>query len=351
MLAVDADEKELQHAAVRVQAMYRGYSYRKKSSADPQPSRMTKKSKQVVESRDGSLEKAAVKVQSLYRGYSIRKLKKPSEEADDTSARQETKKKSSRHRSSKSLSEQQAAVKMQSLFRGYRDRKIVREVKEEIGDPQESQVTVMLRVRPLLDDESMHTKAVFMRPQNGVQLLVGDSVHDFYVDSVFPDTSDQNAIFEAIRPKVLQVLAGHNVAFAIYGPKRSGKTHTFMGSVTDSFMATLSPDRLERLLHGEKEVGVRKNWGIMPRAVQEIFDALRERKKSSEEAGKREVFAARVSYLEILNERVIDLLRNGLSEGRPDFQYDSLRGRVKVQAVLIISRFSSPGLPAFQLKV
>jgi len=94
-------------------------------------------------------------------------------------------------------------------------------------------------------------------------------------DRVFDETSDNRAVYEATTSKIVQnVIGGFNGTVFAYGQTSSGKTHT---------------------MHGTKE-----ELGVIPLAVRDVFDAVRRHGSDRE-------FLIRVSYLEIYNEKMMDL--------------------------------------------
>jgi kinesin family protein 11 len=96
-------------------------------------------------------------------------------------------------------------------------------------------------------------------------------------DKVFGAYSTQEEVFESVvSPIVQECLAGFNCTIFAYGQTGTGKTHTMEGSI-----------------HCEE------NAGIVPRSIKKIFDTLT--------SGGAE-FTVRVSFLELYNEELQDLL-------------------------------------------
>ena len=111
----------------------------------------------------------------------------------------------------------------------------------------------------------------------------------FTFDRVIGPEEGQGAVYACAQPLVDAFLQGINVTVLAYGQTSSGKSYT-MGTDRDAPAALLSGDH-DRL-------------GITPRAVSDIFERLRADHSSD--------FTAKVSYLEIYNEDLIDLLADGL---------------------------------------
>lgn len=100
-------------------------------------------------------------------------------------------------------------------------------------------------------------------------------VSSFHLDHIFdPEKSNQDVFETVVKPIIDAAVKGFNGTVFAYGQTSSGKTHTMLGTPTEP--------------------------GIIPLAVNRTFDSI-------EETVNRE-FLLRVSYLEIYNEKVNDLL-------------------------------------------
>ena len=104
----------------------------------------------------------------------------------------------------------------------------------------------------------------------------------FNFDHVFWTGSSQYEVYQSMgEPLVDSLLAGFNVCLFGYGQTGSGKTYTMMGS------------------DGEN------NRGIIPRFYSDLLHRLQKMKES----GTIEALNCEVSYFEVYNERIYDLLR------------------------------------------
>ena len=155
-------------------------------------------------------------------------------------------------------------------------------------------IRVMCRVRPLAPSEGP-APVVNVTADGGEVMLAGkDGSKRFAFDFCFGPSSDQAAVFEEVEPVVEQVLAGFNVCIFAYGQTGSGKTHTMQGANAEAAA------------------------GINPRALRRLFEAVRERKQmaklgsngmATKESGDDGwEYEVSVSYLEIYNETLVDLL-------------------------------------------
>ena len=100
----------------------------------------------------------------------------------------------------------------------------------------------------------------------------------FTFDSVYDWNAEQADIFtETAYPICEQVIEGYNGTIFAYGQTGTGKTFTISGVPTDV-----------------------RNKGIMPRAFENIFEQIK--------CDSVRQYLVRVSYLEIYNEEIRDLL-------------------------------------------
>ncbi|NXP05824.1 CENPE protein, partial [Thinocorus orbignyianus] len=143
-----------------------------------------------------------------------------------------------------------------------------------MGD--EGAVTVCVRVRPLIarenalgDKVSVHWKS----EKNTISEVNGTKV--FSYDRVFHSSDNTQQLYDSVAvPIIKSAVQGYNGTIFAYGQTASGKTYTMMGN--------------------EDSVG------IIPKAIQHIFKVICE-------IPERE-FLLRVSYMEIYNETITDLL-------------------------------------------
>lgn len=141
--------------------------------------------------------------------------------------------------------------------------------------------SVYVRVRPLNDGErehgtvGVHEQGVWRADGNSIQQCVdaqnGKTLEDgsgpvYTLDTVFDGGCSTEQVYQqTTKSLVEQVLSGFNSTVFAYGQTSSGKTHTMKGSSDDP--------------------------GIIPRAVQEIFESI--------ETNTERDFLLRVSYMEV----------------------------------------------------
>ncbi|XP_045082819.1 centromere-associated protein E isoform X5 [Coregonus clupeaformis] len=147
---------------------------------------------------------------------------------------------------------------------------------------EESAVKVCVRVRPLIEREE--TAAESAEPvklywktdkQTIHQVDDGNFTKNFSFDRVFSAEETTLQLYQELaKPLVVSTVEGYNGTIFAYGQTSSGKTFTMMGS-------SLTP-------------------GVIPLAMEDVFQTIKNCPKKE--------FLLRVSYLEIYNETVTDLL-------------------------------------------
>eukprot|EP01062_Namystynia_karyoxenos_P027732 TRINITY_DN211_c1_g4_i3.p1 TRINITY_DN211_c1_g4~~TRINITY_DN211_c1_g4_i3.p1 ORF type:complete len:1099 (+),score=419.49 TRINITY_DN211_c1_g4_i3:82-3378(+) len=182
---------------------------------------------------------------------------------------------------------------------------------EQGGKKGKETVRVMVRVRPFMPYErrKAEERGLSMEP---VCYMVGkdcqifkvdngqikDEVeHSFKFDECFwslpkdqcahgPETATQEDVFNCTGvPAVDHAFVGYNTCIFAYGQTGSGKTHTMLGNDADP--------------------------GIAPRLVELLFQRI----KACHEAGERTKFTVSICFMEIYNEKVMDLMMH--EEGSP----------------------------------
>ncbi|XP_048876324.1 centromere-associated protein E [Brienomyrus brachyistius] len=146
----------------------------------------------------------------------------------------------------------------------------------------ESAVKVCVRVRPLIQREQGSTEATDLLPVHWKaekraihQVDEGCITKTFNFDRVFSTVETTKQLYQEVaKPLVVSSVQGYNGTIFAYGQTSSGKTFTMMGS---SHM-----------------------HGVIPLAMEDVFQTIKNCPKKE--------FLLRVSYMEIYNETVTDLL-------------------------------------------
>ncbi len=154
-----------------------------------------------------------------------------------------------------------------------------------------------VRVRPLNADEKSGRSPwsiVSCPSHREVSVQQKSSVSSkFHFDRVFDDRSQQPEVYKSVvHPLIKQVLQGYNCTVFAYGQTGTGKTYTMEGLKDYGGSWEKDPDA-----------------GIIPRSLVDIFEA---RKKQGFD---RDNFQIKVSFLELYNEEIFDLLSKGIDFG------------------------------------
>lgn len=154
---------------------------------------------------------------------------------------------------------------------------------------KETNVQVLLRCRPLSDDEQKSNVPKVIscnehkREVTVMQNLANKQVDRvFTFDKVFGPKAQQRSIYDqAIAPIVNEVLDGFNCTVFAYGQTGTGKTYTMEGGMRN------------------KGGDLPAEAGVIPRAVRQIFDTLEAQNAD---------YSIKVTFSELYNEEITDLL-------------------------------------------
>ncbi|KAI1828145.1 kinesin-domain-containing protein [Xylaria intraflava] len=153
---------------------------------------------------------------------------------------------------------------------------VIKEKRSSKGLDGKGNVLVSVRVRPDAGGGSNQTEGEWM--VDGRKSLVayrGREGGDYYYDNVFTTHDDNSRVYDHIAKRLVRrVMEGYHGTVFAYGMTGTGKTFSMQGTAS-------SP-------------------GVIPLAITDIFSYIRE-------TPSRE-FLLRVSYLEIYNEKIHDLL-------------------------------------------
>eukprot|EP00667_Euglena_gracilis_P028625 EG_transcript_36768 len=142
-------------------------------------------------------------------------------------------------------------------------------------------VRVAVRVRPLLPREQLAGAKVCVSCAGNSQVLLGRD-RSFTFDHVFDASAGQRDVYDTCVARMVDsFFAGYNTTIFAYGQTGTGKTYT-MGTGDDAAYA---------------------DPGIVGRVVDDVFARMAAQGQAGGVA-----FTAKVSYLEIHNEAIRDLL-------------------------------------------
>ncbi|XP_074475283.1 kinesin-like protein KIF22 [Sebastes fasciatus] len=146
-----------------------------------------------------------------------------------------------------------------------------------------SRVRVAVRLRPYMGNEDEKGEGSCVRGLDSQNLEIinwrnATETVKYHFDAFHGEQTTQQEVFRSsVKPTLPHILNGQNASVFAYGPTGAGKTHTMMGSSDQP--------------------------GVIPRAVREVFKLV---KAKDEEEGWD--YSIGMSYLEIYNEKVKDLL-------------------------------------------
>ncbi|XP_072174038.1 kinesin-like protein KIF11 [Diadema setosum] len=191
-------------------------------------------------------------------------------------------------------------------------------VKGNIKAPQEKNIQVVVRCRPINSGERkqgsysvLDVKPVKKEISVGTEVAEKITSKTYTFDKVFGPKSTQIEVYKSVVVPILdEVLTGYNCTVFAYGQTGTGKTFTMEGERTPDPDLSWEADPLA---------------GIIPRAMHQIFEKLR---------GSEAEFSVRVSYLELYNEELFDLLSSQEDAMRLRIFEDSARkGSVVIQGL------------------
>lgn len=151
------------------------------------------------------------------------------------------------------------------------------------GSKKTSRVRVAVRLRPYMGKEDEKGEGLCVRGLDSQNLEIinwrnATETVKYHFDVFHGEQTTQQQVFlSSVKPILPHILSGQNASVFAYGPTGAGKTHTMLGSSQQP--------------------------GVIPRAVREVFNLV---KAKNEDEGWD--YTIGMSYLEIYNEKVLDLL-------------------------------------------
>ncbi|XP_027856652.1 kinesin-like protein KIF22 [Xiphophorus couchianus] len=146
-----------------------------------------------------------------------------------------------------------------------------------------SRVRVAVRLRPYMSRQDEKEEGPCVRGLDSQNLEIinwrnATETVKYHFDVFHGEQTTQQEVFlSSVKPILPHILNGQNASVFAYGPTGAGKTHTMLGT-------------------GEQP-------GVIPRAVREVFNLV-----SAKDEDEGWDYSIGMSYLEIYNEKVLDLL-------------------------------------------
>ncbi|XP_041830113.1 kinesin-like protein KIF22 [Melanotaenia boesemani] len=151
------------------------------------------------------------------------------------------------------------------------------------GNKKTARVRVAVRLRPYMIKEDEKAEGPCVRGLNSQDLEIinwrnATETVKYHFDVFHGEQTTQQEVFlSSVKPILPHILKGQNASVFAYGPTGAGKTFTMLGSAEQP--------------------------GVIPRAVREVFNLV-----NAQDEGEGWTYSIGMSYLEIYNEKVLDLL-------------------------------------------
>jgi kinesin family protein 4/21/27 len=159
-------------------------------------------------------------------------------------------------------------------------------------------VKVALRIRPLVKREIEDACTECLRTINGEPQVILGKDKAFTYDFVFSQHSPQIEVYEqSVQPLLNALFNGYNATVLAYGQTGSGKTYSMGSGYLDLYDAFNNEQMSTRNINDLEDVG------IIPRVLTDLFARIDE-----EQAKSSVKFRVTVSFVEIYNEEIKDLL-------------------------------------------
>ncbi|XP_029383630.1 kinesin-like protein KIF19 [Echeneis naucrates] len=200
---------------------------------------------------------------------------------------------------------------------------------KDTGESKDQQLTVALRIRPLSDAEQEESGTIVAHRVDDQMVVLMDPMEDpddilranrsrektYMFDVAFDYSASQEEVYRATTKGLIEgLISGYNATVFAYGPTGCGKTYTMLG--TD------------------------KEPGIYVRTLNDLFRAI-------EETSDDMLYSVSMSYLEIYNEMIRDLLNP--SSGFLDLREDS-KGVIQVAGITEVSTINAQEIMELLMK-
>ena len=206
-------------------------------------------------------------------------------------------------------------------------------------DSHSNNVRVVVRVRPLLPVEKRNDLTTLLRTNtteshvtlrhvNKIRGTVTDKKFSF--DGILDGTASQQDTFAALKVESLvkSVIQGYNATVFAYGQTGSGKTYTMEGYDYEN-STTINADKNARKRPMPNLSSISQSpskMGIVPRALSALFHEVEDERQRLDVSGSganssanssagSEILSIRCTFVQIYNEKVLDLLNDTGSTG------------------------------------
>ncbi|CAD8162233.1 unnamed protein product [Paramecium octaurelia] len=175
---------------------------------------------------------------------------------------------------------------------------VEQQTKSKYNEPHVENVLVGLRLRPTDSNDKICNIV------NEKSVIVKKSNERFSFDNVFDEAASSKDIFtKMVQPIVQKCLLGYNGSICAYGQTSSGKTYTMKGSNKEPGLIQLSIDYLLQSIN----------------KITDTFSNLK------------------ISYIEIYNENIYDLLIRDLQEMKPntsnEYKWETINSLIQFEEI------------------
>ncbi|KAK1163744.1 kinesin-like protein KIF19 [Acipenser oxyrinchus oxyrinchus] len=200
---------------------------------------------------------------------------------------------------------------------------------KETGDSKDQQLTVALRIRPLSEMEKEESASIVAHKVDNQMVVLMDPMEDpddilranrsreksYLFDVAFDYTATQEDVYRSTTKGLIEgLISGYNATVFAYGPTGCGKTYTMLG--TD------------------------REPGIYVQTLNDLFKAIEETSDDMQ-------YSVSMSYLEIYNEMIRDLLNP--SAEFLDLREDS-KGVIQVAGITEVSTINAKEIMQLLMK-
>nr|XP_054391701.1 kinesin-like protein KIF19 isoform X3 [Pongo abelii] len=200
---------------------------------------------------------------------------------------------------------------------------------KDSGDSKDQQLMVALRVRPISVAELEEGATLIAHKVDEQMVVLMDPMEDpddilrahrsreksYLFDVAFDFTATQEMVYQATTKSLIEgVISGYNATVFAYGPTGCGKTYTMLGTDQEP--------------------------GIYVRTLNDLFHAIEETSNDME-------YEVSMSYLEIYNEMIRDLLNPSL--GYLELREDS-KGVIQVAGITEVSTINAKEIMQLLMK-
>jgi hypothetical protein len=190
----------------------------------------------------------------------------------------------------------------------------------------ETSVRVAVRIRPLINREIAEMCKVCTSVTPGEPQVWLGKEKAFTYDHVFDMGAKQAQLYDVcVRKLVEGCFYGYNATVLAYGQTGSGKTFTMGTGYTDTSESS------------------RESHGIVPRAVQQVFDEIELRKQNASEKNQQAPeFKVTAQFLELYNEELVDLLDESMHHAKTSSDNKHIKIHQENGTVQVVGATSRP---------